>query len=209
MKKILLISFGLMLLAVGCNKAVAPSANLSNNTNTPPTNTASADPTASWTLYHVPYGFDIKYPKDTYKANVSEGGYNNLATQLAEFSTDGIPRFPKTNFADAAVTIGYDKAANESVCLTMKAPENSSGFSIPETINGLKFFKATASGVGAGNIYTQRLFRTYRNGDCLEIVETIHTGNIGNYPAGTVTEVNKEPIWNELDLIAHSITFKN
>ena len=74
-------------------------------------------------------------------------------------------------------------------------------------INSTTFYKTNGTGVGAGNIYNSIIYRAFVGGQtCIELNETIHTGNIANYPEGTVTEVNQAPIWTVLDQITQSFS---
>ena len=67
-----------------------------------------------------------------------------------------------------------------------------------------------SSGAGAGNFYESKVYRTIKNtgGICIEISETIHTSNIGNYTPGTVTQVKQSDVQATLDPIVQSFKFK-
>jgi hypothetical protein len=67
---------------------------------------------------------------------------------------------------------------------------------------------AQTSDAGAGNFYESHLYRTLQDNECFEFEQLIHTTNVQNYPEGTVTEVDKAPVWQSLDAIVNSVTFK-
>jgi len=61
-----------------------------------------------------------------------------------------------------------------------------------ETINGYVFTRSVFSGAAAGNRYDQVIYRTVWHDTCFEVIYLIHSGNIGNYPPGTVVEFDRE-----------------
>jgi len=152
---------------------------------------------------NITYNFEFEYPKNI---GFVVPSYANLEDKILQIE---IPQsdYPQTNFGDAAFSVSatYTKSLKE--CLTKNAPENGDGFKTPVEINGSTFYKTPGSGVGAGNIYESLNYRTLtKDKMCLELVQTIHTSNIGNYTPDTVTEVNKTEVQNRLDIILN--TFK-
>ena len=75
------------------------------------------------------------------------------------------------------------------------------------TINGATWNVFTSADAGAGNFYESKTFRTVHGDTCFEMVELLHSGNIGNYPAGTVVEFDKAKFQGMLETIAHTFTF--
>ena len=73
------------------------------------------------------------------------------------------------------------------------------------TINGVSFTKSQGTGVGAGNDYEVTHYRTAYNGTCYEITYFIHSGNIGNYPPGTVNEFDHAALLQKFDQILSTL----
>jgi len=71
-------------------------------------------------------------------------------------------------------------------------------------VNGIEFRTASSTEGAAGSLYETRVYRTLYQGRCIEMVETLSTGNIGNYPPGTTQEFDKNRAWSVLDRIRES-----
>lgn len=149
------------------------------------------------------YNFQFDYPATFALTDPNYGNLENKIVQVQLLSG----AYPKTNFDDAAFTVSRKTAKSLSECLTMNEPEGGTGFKNGTTVNGIKFYTTTGNGAGAGNYYETKIYRTFASSECFEIVETIHTSNIGNFDPGTVTEINKTPIWTELDNILSTFNF--
>lgn len=113
--------------------------------------------------------------------------------------------FTGTNLGEASFIVGAsrdEKAIN--ACLKPADEENAA--SSIESINGTEMKVFNGVGVGAGNIYETKSYRTVKNGICYEATLLLHSGNIGNYEPGTVEEFNHEKALNGLIEILN--TFK-
>lgn len=154
---------------------------------------------------NVQYNFQFNYPQEF---NFTTPNYANLADKIVQLE---LPQsaYPKTNFGDANFYASAVYAKSSEECLKLNLPEGSTGFSDTDkvTINKVGFYETSGNGAGAGNFYESKIYRTYHNDFCFEIGETIHTSNIENYTPGTVTEVDKNPIWQKLDGILQSFAF--
>jgi membrane-bound inhibitor of C-type lysozyme len=71
--------------------------------------------------------------------------------------------------------------------------------------SGVNYSVATTSGAGAGNFYDEAVFAIPGSSPCTAVRYFIHSTNVGNYPAGTVTEFNKAGLINEFDLIRRTL----
>lgn len=160
-------------------------------------------------LYENPeFGFKLWYPEGSAMRQegfegflrVTSGGANAVGIFLAN------SLFAGTNLDEAAVSVGAssDPAAIAN-CDKAADPEEKSGGAV--IINGIAFNSFNAVGVGAGNIYESKIYRTVRNGSCYEIVEILHSGNIGNYPSGTAAEFDKPKFSGILEKIARTFVF--
>lgn len=187
----LLIVAPLILLGNSCNKQTYP----------PP---VTNPPVEDQTYKNQTYGFEFKYPKNFSFVTAS---YADLQDKIVQIQTDR-NEYPKTNFGDAAFSVSASYAKSLKDCLALPQIESVNDFFATTTINGKTFYFATSTGAGAGNFYESRSYRSLVGGyTCIELKNTIHTTNIGNYDPGTVSEVNKEPIWKSLESITNSFTF--
>jgi hypothetical protein len=202
MKKLLLIVSLIALTAASCNK---PASNDQTH-NTPPPPPPPATPTTQ-SYSNATYGFSFVYP--TYMTFVTPT-YASLQDKVTQVQI-GKDQYPGTNFGDAAVSVSAQFAKDLAACLKLTPPENGDGFKTKASINGVDFYMTKSGGAGAGNLYESNVYRTVKsqNGACIEITETIHTSNIGNYPAGTVTEVNKADVQAKLDSVLQSFKFSS
>ena len=196
MKKHLVLLAAIALLAAACNSK-------SNVGQVPPPPPAA--PTTQ-TFSNATYGFSFTYP---IALQTTTPAYSLLEDKIVQLQ---IPQsaYPNTNFGDAAFSVSAQYAAGLGDCLKLNAPENSDGFKTKVTINDVDFYMTNSNGAGAGNLYQSKVYRTVKStgGACIELMETIHTSNIGNYPPNTVTEVNTAPIQEQLDSILNSFKFQ-
>jgi hypothetical protein len=193
MKKVALMSF-LLLFAAGCNTY------RNTTTNQAPTTTDSQ----TQTYKNSTYGFEFNYPEDAFFKTSNYGLLQDKVVELGISQND----YANTNFGDAAFSVSASYAKSLENCLAMNAPESGDDFKIEKQINGISFHMTKSTGAGAGNIYDSTIYRTLvGNQTCIELNETIHTSNIGNYPAGTITEVNKAEVQSNLDRILNTFKF--
>jgi len=169
---------------------------------TPPPTTVAA---ATQTYNNSAYNFQFDYPT---AFTFTDANYANLENKIVQVQIPS-STYPKTNFGDAAFTVSESAPKTLADCLTINAPEGGTAFTDSTTINGIKFYSTRGQGAGAGNFYATKIYRTFLSPQCFEIVETVHTGNIGNYEPGTVTEVDQKPIWADLDTILATFKFTN
>jgi hypothetical protein len=190
MKKIFLTAL-LTLFITGCGQ-------------TQQTQTPSPSSTSNFQTYrNQTYGFVFEYPNDM---SFVTPNYANLEDKVVQVQTNR-NLYPKTNFGDAAFSVSTVYAKNLQECLKSPVVESTGGFKNKQNINGVDFYMATSTGAGAGNFYESKTYRGLVGGQlCVELNETVHTSNIGNYEPGTVTEVPKQPLWDRLDQILK--TFK-
>jgi hypothetical protein len=157
------------------------------------------------TIYaNTQFGFTLQYPSVATSSNVDYGGYLPLTqTSIASFT---LPRsmFAGTNLGEAGVYVGSTSTPSiVSQCL-QASKENGETLVGTSTINGVDFMEATSTGVGAGNIYEETVYRRLAGNACLEITELLHSGNIDNYPSGAVVQFDKATYQGILDAIVHT-----
>jgi hypothetical protein len=197
MKKLIIIA-ALSLVAAGCNKTSTDS--YSDNSQDQNQNQSQNSDLQTYT--NSTYGFEFMYPKTMQSVSPTYSNLENKIVQV-QISKD---TYPKTNFGDADFSVAVQSAKSLKDCLQMNVAEISGGFSSKVNINGTDFYTAKGTGAGAGNLYESNWYRTLSGQNCIELGETIHTSNIGNYPTGTVTEVDKAEVQKKLDDILN--TFK-
>jgi len=149
------------------------------------------------------YNFELTYPKEL---GFVTPNYANLENKVVQLQI-GADAYPKTNFDDAGIAVSTGFAKSEKECQDMNLPEGSAGFKDTVNINGVTFDATTGAGAGAGNLYESKVYRRLHGSFCYEITETIHTANIGNFDPGTVTEIDKAPIWNKLEAVTQTFKF--
>jgi hypothetical protein len=198
MKKFLVLA-AIILTAAACNKS-------NENNQTPPPPPPAVTPTTQ-TYTNATYGFTFEYLKEMKFVTPT---YPNLQDKIVQMQISK-DQYPGTNFGDAAFAVSAQSAKSLADCLKLSPPENGDGFKTKVNINGVDFYMTASSGAGAGNLYESKIYRTVKspNGACIELNETLHTGNISNYPEGSVTQVNKTNVWNKLDSVLNTFKFTN
>lgn len=188
--------------------ALAVSTTTSLQASTPTTIVPEIIPGVPSVLYESQeYGFSLYRPENS---GVQNQGFEPYLP-LTQSPLVGIV-LPKalsegTNLGEAGVYLGVSAS-----------PEAVSGWDQPvagsaeiaagiATINGVSFAVFTASEAAAGNLYEERVLRTLRGATCFEVVEFLHSTNIGNYTPGTVTEFDKPLFQGYLEAITQTLTF--
>ncbi len=205
MKKLLFGLFAAVLIGgAGCSSTPLPVEPAQPPVTTPETPTTT--PAADLQVYkNVQYNFEFSYPKGLGFAAPNYANMDNKIVQV-QLSADA---YPGTNFRDGGVAVSSGSADILNGCLAQSPIAGGKGFKNKVTINGVEFYTDEGIDAGAGNFYVSKAYRTFHNSQCFEIVETIHTTNVANYPDGTVSEVVKEPIWAELNSIVQSFKFNS
>ena len=166
-----------------------------------------ADNTADWQVFQSQkYGFEIKYPKDFSLGEPKVSFLPDQPNQIVEidFPED---RFPDTNFAEAFLSVNEGESQSAIDQCLKSVSESKTPLTVKKEINSIEFYEDKTSDAAAGNIYDSMVYRTIHEQACYEIILTIHTGNIGNYPLGTVKEVDKNQIWPALYKIFDTFKF--
>lgn len=120
----------------------------------------------------------------------------HLALHLIDTSS-----YINTNLGEAYIALGSSSNAQVLAACTEfnqsgGAPEVSNGNVV---VNGYTFAYSTASGVGAGNIYDQHIYRIAKSGICHEVIFFIHYSNIGNYSPGVVKEFDLQGLMGKMN----------
>ncbi len=159
-------------------------------------------PNATYTNSQL--GFSLQYPSTATSSEFNFDGYLPLTqTPVASFV---LPKSMSvgTNLGEAGVYIGATTSpAIVANCLVATSDNGEQGVG-NATIDGTEFTVSAMSDAGAGNFYESKIYRTVKNGTCLEIVELLHSGNIDNYPTGTVTAFDHAKFSGILDAIVQT-----
>jgi hypothetical protein len=128
-----------------------------------------------------------------------------LSLQLIDTSS-----YANTNLGEAYFSLGF--SADAQIVATCTDPNQSGGgFEVSNgsvNFNGYNFAYSAASDAGAGNIYTQHIYRAVNNNTCYEAIYFIHSSNIGNYSPGVVKEFDQQALMNKFNGILATIQFK-
>jgi hypothetical protein len=157
------------------------------------------------------FSYSIQYPRDfdVYPRDLASGSLIGDSIVKITFPQDAF-QTPKTNFGEAYITIsmvtGTEALAN---CYFLDSAQGQEEMTTTADINGIQFRTGHTVDVGAGNIYDSEVHRTIFDNRCFEAIETVHTGNIGNYPEGTVTEFDKSHATNILDQMLKTLKLSN
>ena len=158
--------------------------------------------------------FDYKNPQQTATLRYSDefapvehmpvGEFKGEPSLVLEFIR---PDFysPTTNLGEAYFLFSTMVDAGVVATCTQPLPqlEEISG---QETINGFTFTKSQATGVAAGNIYDQVIYRSVYDNICYEAVFYMHSGNIGNYTPGTVVEFDRAALLQKFEGVLDTFT---
>ena len=158
------------------------------------------------------FSYKLRYPRDfdVLRGDSASGGLiGNPAVQLA-FPEDAF-QTPRTNYGGTYLTIsiGTDKPSLDNC---YKKPSHmvllgaNAELSDTQLINGRIFYTGTFQDFAAGSVYDSKIYRALVDGRCFEAVQTIHTGNIVNYPAGTATEFDQSKAMNILNQMLETLT---
>jgi hypothetical protein len=161
-------------------------------------------------MYSDPqFGFSIYYPSTTVLETTGFDGFLPL-TQTPVIGLKLSPDlYQGTNLTEAGVYIGATTTPSiVSACMSPSASSGETEASSTAAIGAAQFAVFDSTGVGAGNIYQEKAFRTVQSGTCFEIVELLHSGQIANYPSGSVTAFDETKFSGILDAMVNTFAFK-
>ena len=112
---------------------------------------------------------------------------------------------PVTNLSEAYFLFSaMDDPTTVATCTQPRSPqEDVIG---QEVFNGYEFTRSEMFGAGAGNNYQLEMYRSVVENVCYEAVFFMHSGNIGNYPPGMVTEFDQAALMGKFEEILSSFS---
>ena len=84
-------------------------------------------------------------------------------------------------------------------------PENVTSETITDA-NGMQYSLATSTNGAAGSFYEEDVYAIPGSSPCTAVRYVIHSTDIGNYPAGTVTAFDESALLSAFETIRHSLT---
>lgn len=152
-------------------------------------------------------GFSMYRPATTESKTTSFESYLPLTQTPVVAFTIPNTMFEKTNLGEAGIYVGATTTPLiTSLCMIPDASQGEVASST-RTINDVSFDVFTSNDAGAGNYYDRTALRTMYNGTCYEIVEMLHSAQIGNFPAGTVTPFDRNEFIGYLDAMVNTFAF--
>jgi hypothetical protein len=181
--------------------------------------TTSSLPPTTTTLGQILPGVDtLRYDNEEFGLSIGRPASSPVETSgfeaylpLTQKPVAGFALTPElfqgTNLIDAGVYIGA--SSDPAVTEKWDQPVADSGEEPLGTveINGVSFTVFASTGAAAGNAYDQKVYRALRGSTCFEIVEVLHSGNIGNYEEGTVVEFDKATFQGYLEAMVQTFSF--
>ena len=153
------------------------------------------------------FGFSIFYPETANPSVTNYDGYlPRTQTPAASFVLPANMSLG-TNLSEAGVYIGATSSPAIVATCASSSPELNETAQGTTTISGTNFSVFTSSDAGAGNFYETKTLRTVHGDLCFEIVELLHSTNIGNYDPGTVLVFDKTAFQGYLDAMVKTFTF--
>ncbi len=116
--------------------------------------------------------------------------------------------YPTTNLNEVALEL--TASSDPGVVATCTTPAADSGETVSGqvTVHGYTFTQSEFVGAAAGNRYDQVFYRTVASSKCIEVIFFIHTGNIANYPPGTVVEYDRVRLLHQLEGVLDTFNAK-
>jgi hypothetical protein len=152
------------------------------------------------------FGFSLYRPESSTLATQGFEGYLPL-TQTPVVAI-ALPKdlFEGTNLFEAGVYIGANSSPSMASTWDLPSADFGEVAAGAKEVNGISFAVFTSTDAAAGNIYEETVCRTLRDGVCFEIVELLHSGNIGNFNPDIV-EFDRARFQGYLDAILGTFTF--
>lgn len=143
-------------------------------------------------------GFSIRYPADFTAVKTAKGVMLAIPASLAA----------GTNLSSADTGVSVEIIPASQTCDAKMFLKGYSNVQLQtKTENGIDYSFAAVSQGAAGNFYEEDIYAIPETNPCIGIHYLIHSTNIANYPAGTVTAFDKDALLKVFDNIRNSLTY--
>lgn len=118
-------------------------------------------------------------------------------------------KYKNTNFETAGVGFYILKNIGEEACLSVNDYHGRKDLH-SETINGIEFIVFSSGDAAMGHYASDRVYRTFQNGECYVFIARIGVSQFENYEPGTIEKFTPEmekKVRNALKKILQGITF--
>ncbi|MCX6737925.1 MAG: MliC family protein [Candidatus Parcubacteria bacterium] len=151
-------------------------------------------------------GFSIRYPVDylidtSYKYQALGPGKDISGVKFTIPSSLATG----TNLSSFDTGISIETIPAVQNCNASRFLDGSTNIQII-TDNDIEYSFASVTQGAAGNIYEEEVWAVPGTNPCIAVRYFIHSGNIGNYPEGAVSEFNRANLINQFDKIRRSLT---
>jgi hypothetical protein len=162
--------------------------------------------TPEWNLYrNEEFGVEVAYPSGFF-IDIPCQPAAVMGNVIVSFRLADTRYYSGTNLSKACVIVGASQSQEAlSSCLE---PQSELEESLGEVeIDSITLYKGSTVEGAAGSIYEQISYRTIHEDTCYEIALFMHSGNVENYPAGTVSEFDREEVLEKLEQIPPTFRF--
>lgn len=165
------------------------------------------DPTATWlTIYDPENSVIAKYPAN-FRSEEAPEGFHYLPTLRISLYSDAANYHPINYSQDGWIIIDSD-TLTESQCFTPPEIGGAVAFDKTATINGVTWKMMSYSDAGLGNRYETDLYRTMRDGECYEIVSTLHYASDFTDLDELAMAYSQESMRAQMSAIVYTVAFK-
>ena len=205
---------------------------ISENSNNEGKPVDPADETADWKIYqddpysdlqpHKPWAYEFRYPNE-FTLNIGDNSNYPMGSFLkAHQGGTGIQSvnvvvsitfpqniYPETNFQSAWLAVAYDPdIANLSNCQELENNGIVKKMTEIQTINEITWYKGVSGSAALGTKIESRVYHTFHNDMCYEVVFHLSTANIGNFdPVLDIKAVDESEIWIKMENILSTFKF--
>lgn len=155
------------------------------------------------------FGYVVSFPRDfdVYRGDEVSGGWIDAPRVRIAFPQDAF-RETRNTFGEGSLLVSVAEGMSEDECHADPHTAATDRERLPATVDigGAAFRTITLRDGVAGNRYDTELYRTYRQGRCVELAFILRTGNPGNYPEG-VERFDETRAWDVFHKIRDTFRF--
>jgi len=201
MKKFLVLTSSILLIAAACNKQAAVS----------PSPTPTPNPTSTVQTYsNDQYSFELKYDSNIYSLQTTGIENSNFRSDIGENNravvslTNPKTLYPNTDLESAYVTVSVNSQSQTNCGKAAGYQFSDLG---TEVIDGVTFKKMEFGDAAAGTQHFGVKHVAYKSNTCYVLSEVIVTSGYGAIDG--ITQVDKNSVFSQLDKVVSSFGFMN